>query len=192
MEEDTLIVFLGHGRSDFLYGSVPDENNAFVSSDFLAENQDFTFEKGRFIYDENVNVFEKKKIISVACNSGKPKGIGQIAIEKGAKVYLGFGEVPTSAEEFEHRMGIKNVPKQIIDRFKGEINFILKLSLNEGIKSNMTFSELQNHIRLVTDKRAYSIVKNNSGLRNRRLLANTLHVFRKQMRVHGDGNLRIM
>ncbi len=193
LSNETTIFFFGHGRSNYLYGAVANTFDNIGDTSSIDPVEGFAYNHMTFIGQQNIDVFRDKKVFSLACNTAKLKGIGQIAVEKGgAKVYLGFGEIPTSKEEIEERLKLKNIPKRIAERFKGEINIILKEALSYSIENNHTFSEFSNQIAFVTNRRAYDIVMNHKRFAYRRLIADMLYLFRSQMRLYGNGDLKLI
>jgi hypothetical protein len=190
--ETSLIIFLGHGRTNYLYGACHD-NYSMIGASPSEENNYYGYQHQEFINFDNIDVFKDKKVFSLACNTAKLKGLGQKAVEKGgAKVYLGFGEIPTSQEEIKDRLKLSNIQKRIPERFKGEINLIIKEALSYSIKNNHSFFEFEKQISLITNKRAHDIVMRHKNLSYRRLLADMLYLFRRQMKLYGNGNLKLI
>jgi hypothetical protein len=120
VKEEELVLFLGHGRSDRLYGA--NSNYSYFPSPLYEGIADY--ENDNFINCENLDVFCDRKVFCLSCNSAD--GLGKIAIEKGARVFIGFGDIPTDNEvlpELGKRMPL------LIARCKGEVNWIVKTSL---------------------------------------------------------------
>jgi hypothetical protein len=181
--EEELVLFLGHGRSDRLYGA--NSNYSFFPSPLYEGIVDY--ENDNFINRENLDVFRDRKVFCLSCNSAD--GLGKIAIEKGARVFIGFGDIPTDNEvlpELGKRMPL------LIARFKGEVNWIVKTSLSHAIRKDYSFGQLVDLIRLLTNSRMNHIVLMHPGLRHRRLLADYLYIFKDGMRLFGNRNEKLL
>ncbi len=107
-----IIIFLGHGRSDALYGSKGDEYSPSLEWEEIAAFPDLYYFNESFISKSNADVFYEKKVFCLACNSNNK--IAEYAIDKGAISFLGFGDIPTSSEEFS----IDGTTNVIINRFQ--------------------------------------------------------------------------
>ncbi len=179
LSDEELILFLGHGRSDRLYG-------ANSHTDFFASPY-FDYENDNFINKDNIDVFVGKKVFCLSCNSAD--GLGKVAVQKGAKAFIGFGDIPTD-NEILPELGTKL--NLLIARFKGEVNWIVKTSLVFSIRNNSTFFQLVDTVRLLANFRINEIILGNQGLRQRRLLADYLFNFKENMRLFGDGNAQLL
>lgn len=188
MPNNGLIIFLGHGRSDKLYGAKGKKYNAFVSPDSIQENPDEYYYNEDFINTENVSVFEGKKIFCLACNSNSK--IAQTAVLKGAKSFLGFGDIPTSYGEFKEK-GIE-ASTDLVIKLKSELNYIIKKSLFIGIDKDLSFEELLNVIKLITNQRLTDILINQKKFKERYILADYLYFFKKEAIVVGQKKLKLL
>ncbi|SDU11885.1 hypothetical protein SAMN04487762_1908 [Polaribacter sp. Hel1_33_78] len=192
--ENGLILFMGHGRSNYLYGAKGKSfDNAFVSEDAKKEHSEDYFHKEEFITFDNIDKFKKKKVFCLTCNSnGK---IGKESIKKGAKVFLGFGDLPTSIEELKEQ-GEENKPGTSlasIERvLKTEINYIIKKSITIGIKKNQTFEQLFELIRFMTNQRISYYLVDQKKVSERKLIANYLYDFKKGIVVYGNGKEKLI
>lgn len=187
--KEGLIIYLGHGRSDKLYGSKGDMHGSIdnVSPEAIDENPSAYYYNDSFITKENCSIFDEKKVFCLACNSN-----GTIALESinnGSKVFLGFGDLPTSISEFEEKS--VHVSNNFVAKMKGELNYIIKQSLTLGIQKNLTFQEVLDYIRFITSQRISDILVNNKGFKERRLLADYLYVLKKEVTIFGDRKLKL-
>lgn len=185
--EKGLILFMGHGRSDFLYGSKGKYYGELVSEDAKKEHPEDYFHKEEFITINNIEVFNNKKVICLSCNSnGK---IGSEAIKKGTKVFLGFGELPTSIEELKEQ-GEENktgTSLSLIEKIlKSEINYIIKQSIEYGIKNKHTFEQLYDFIRFITNQKIAFYLKNQNKIKERKIIVNYLYDFKKGIEIFGN------
>jgi len=187
-----LIVFLGHGRSNALSGSCsPNYDSLMVSLEAEIENPETFYGKEIFIDEQNVDVFRNKNVFCLACNSNDK--IAKKAIEKGANVFLGFGDIPTSNAEFvalgesDKDISLSRITKEI----KSEINYIIKRSLEIGIKKSLAFGELKEIMRFIVNQRISDILVNKKNLKERRIIADYLYFFKRDMKLWGDSSARL-
>jgi hypothetical protein len=182
-----LIIFLGHGRSDALYGSKADGCYSIVTD---AEKREFP---DRFYYNDNfisqsnnIEIFRNKKVFCLACESrGR---IADLAIMHGATSYLGFGKIPTSESEFEK--GTRDI-SSIVAKMKGELNEIIKKSLVYAIQKQFTFEELRHLIQFISRQKLVAILKH-KAYPQRILLAETIYDILSEVTVKGNKNVRLL
>jgi hypothetical protein len=158
------IIFLGHGRNNSLFGADFPSTYGFVSDDYLAENPHEEHLSETFISSENVSVFNSKKVFCLTCNSAD--GLGELAIEAGAKVFFGFGDIPTdNLADQDSRLYLDRwkspMPDRLTSIFKGEIQLIVKSSLLISLNRKLSYGELANIIRYKTNLRICDILKFN-------------------------------
>ncbi|MEM6298114.1 MAG: hypothetical protein AAF740_05430 [Bacteroidota bacterium] len=187
-----LVLFMGHGRSNCLYGAVGDDYGTMPSEDAILEHPDRYFSNENYINLENVGVFREKKVIALTCNSNDQ--IGREAIRSGAKVFLGFGNLPTSIEELKEEgeqekrgLSLSTVEKAL----KSEINYVIKKSIVIGITKNHSFGELMNVIWFVTNQRISDYLVNKKTISERKVIANYLYRFKREIKIHGDKSIKL-
>ena len=183
---EEFLIFLGHGRTDCLYGGIANGAGAYYDGRFLEENPYANYCNKNFINADNINVFNNKKVFCLSCNSNE---LGKLAIETGAKVFIGFGDIPTDKEV------LKEIGKHLrvfTAAYKSEIVWIIKKSLIHSINRNHNFYQLFDTICLHTNIRINEIVLKHKCLRERRLLADYLYKFKKEMVLLGEGSERIL
>lgn len=181
--DERFILFLGHGGSDYLFGST---SRSVVLSESAGLYEDIVedFSEERFISRHNVGVFKGKKVFCLSCDSSEE--LGNLAIQEGAKVFIGFGKIPSDINEVEEDR--KKFPlHSIISKFKGEIVWIVKSSLVYSINQNYNFYQLADTIKLFSNHRINEIILQHKGLKSRRLLADYLFNFKDGMKVFGNG-----
>ncbi len=182
------IIFIGHGRSDKLYGSKGDDYSSFISSIPLSEISEQYYYNDNFINETNVQVFKEKKVFCLTCNSNDK--IGKLAVERGARAFLGFGDIPTSLFEFEEK-GVK-VGENVISFMKTELNYIIKTALEYCIKKNSSFEDLQNIITFLANQRITSILINQKSFKERYILTDYLYYLKKEIIIYGDKTLKLL
>jgi hypothetical protein len=183
-----LIIFLGHGRSDKLYGSRGDEFYADASYDLIAAFPEKYYFNEDFIHQGNVDVLSGKKVFCLACNSNDK--IAKYAYDKGVTSFLGFGDIPTSPEELM-AIGLQNNGKDIARLMQVELNYIIKRGLQICIENNSTFEQLQNIMEFIINQRITDYLINNKSLQDRYILANNLYSLKMNIKIKGNKQLRI-
>ncbi|WP_405376874.1 hypothetical protein [Nonlabens sp. Asnod3-A02] len=188
-----LLLFMGHGKSNCLYGAKADNYGTLENELIKAEQPDSYFYEDNFINIHNIEVFNEKKIISLSCNSNAQ--LGKKSVENGAKVFLGFGDLPTSIEELkeqgeESKNGISL--GKIEQALKTEINDIIKKSIRIGINKDYNFLELVKLIQFITNQKISHYLVNQKKLSERKLIANYLYTFKQEIKVYGDGNEKLI
>lgn len=191
-QSNGLIIFLGHGTSYKLYGS-KGSGSVYGNEIIQAESPSLIYDNNNFINFSNIDVFANKKIISLSCNSnGK---IGKEALMKGAKVFLGFGDLPTSIDELED-LGEKSESgtslKSIVKNLKSELNYIIKKSLEIGIRNSLNFNQLCDLIKFITNQRITYFLIDCKTFNERRIIANHLYDIKKGIIIYGDGKEKLI
>lgn len=188
-----LVLFMGHGKSSCLYGAKGDYYGTMENLEVKAEAPEKYFYQDNFINEDNLHVFSDKKIISLSCNSNGQ--IGRKSIEYGARVFLGFGDLPTSIEELkeqgeESKSGISL--SKIEQALKTEINDIIKKSIGIGIHKKYSFSELVDLILFITNQKISHYLVNQKKISERNLIANYLYTFKKEIKIYGNKEEKLL
>jgi hypothetical protein len=188
--ENGFIIFLGHGRTDKLYGSKGEmyDKADFVSEAAKDENPDAYYYNDNFINESNVEVFNGKKVFCLACNSNDK--IADYAMAKGAKSFLGFGNIPTSLNEFEDKE--EKVTNDVVVRMKTELNYIIKTSLALSITNGFTFDGLLNHIQFITNQRLTDTLANQKNFKERHVFADYLYHLKNDAKIFGEKKIRLI
>lgn len=187
-KEGELVIFLGHGRSDTLFGSKSDDYGALIENDGDEDNNLLNYYNNNFINKDNAYVFNNKKVICLACNSNSD--ISKFAIEGGAKSFIGFGDIPTSEDEFrEHKIIVGD---KTIAIMKYELNMIMIHSLSMAINLNYTNTEFRNLLYLVTNKRMFTLITKNKGLKTRRVISDFLFKFKNGLNIRGEREIHLI
>ena len=185
-----LIIFLGHGRSDKLFGSKGKYyyNRGNASLELQNDNLELYYNDENFIDENNIDVFSEKKIFCLACNSNEK--VGKAAFDKGAKVFLGFGDIPTSIGELEKSGYLGN--DRIVKFIKSEVNLIIKKSLEISIQRNYSFGELENLIHFMTNQHIAYFLRVERKERFRFLFADHLYRLKSGLVLYGDKSCPII
>lgn len=186
-----IVLFLGHGRSDRLFGSKGDlyENIEFVSEDAREANPEKYYFNDNFINETNSQIFKGKKVVCLACKSNEV--IALSALNNNAISFLGFGDIPTSAAEFR-KNGEENFTSSLVATMKAEVCYIIKTSLVYSINNGHSFGDFLNTIKFITNQRIGFFRINAKWFRDRHLLADYLYFFKREALLLGDKKVRIL
>lgn len=171
------ILFMGHGRSDCLYGSCTKENSDFISSDAEREVEQY-YKNERFIDETNIENFSNKIFFSFSCNSNRTRAIGKKAIKKGILCFVGFGDIPTDYTEED------NFLPDAIAIFKGLITKIIKESLCVAVINNYTVYRLVDLIKINTYKEIQKLLHTKN--RHKKIIVEKLLLFKNEIVVFGN------
>lgn len=172
-----IILFLGHGSSFALYGSKGKmyDKSDFVSYDAQKECPELYYYNESFISKANWDLLKDKRLICVSCMSN---AFGKSLFGKGiVDSFIGFGNLPTSKGEF-NEMGI-TANSHLIAWMKGEINWIIKHSIEYSYFMNYSFSMTGDLIKFVIQQRIATHL--HSKNRFRFIIANQLAMIKEEL-----------
>ena len=183
-----LIIFMGHGRSDGLYGAKGKFSNKLFSEDAFMDDPEKIYNHNLFITSANANIFKNKKLFCLACNSNS---FGSTLIKAGCKSYIGFGELPSSIDEFSE---ITKTPinHHLVADYKGTLNYIIKKSIEKTIVNSYTFKELYELVKFVLSQHIAIYLIDNKNNRHRHVISDALYYTKKDVIVLGDTELKII
>jgi hypothetical protein len=175
-----MILFMGHGRSDYLHGSCEQQSHDFISADAINENNAL-YRNDNFINSSNIDNFRGKIFFSLSCNSNENKtgSIGRKAIENGILSFIGFGDIVTDY------IANNNIPKKAIAVFKGAITNIIKESLFLAVRNNYTLDRLIDLIKILTNKEIQNLLLC-SNHRHKKFICKKLYDFKDDIVVLGN------
>jgi hypothetical protein len=158
LERGSLIVFLGHGQSDRLYGG------EYLDS----------FPKKAFVRLNEMSIFKEQYLFLLACDSAEL--IKSSVRQAGMIKSIGFGGLPTSLEEIkiDKRLASEGISKQTIEEFKNEIVNAVSLVLS---LYNKDFNRMSDYLSLLIDKR----INNAVLIKKDRNLADLLYKMRSEI-----------
>ena len=180
------IFFMGHGKSDCLYGSFASENQDFMSFDAMIENEKF-YKNEYFIHRDNIAIFKDKIFFSFSCSSNRNEtsSLGRNAIKNGVRSFIGFGDIPTDYISGKKVNG-RDIDKKVIARYKGIIVRIIKNSILISIKENYTTNKLVDTIKILGNKEIQNILlKPHANWRNEQLIC-LLYSFKNEIVILGN------
>lgn len=183
--ENRIIIFLGHGRSDKLYGACGDEGeNLFVGQ----EHQDIPqyFNKPDFITMSNSSVLAKNIVFALSCDSNRLKNsIGDSARENGTISFVGFGDIQTDYDDE------RELTRREIAIFKGIIVKIIKKCLLYSYRNNFTVEKLVDTIKIMTNKEIYKLLTIHKGIKYRHRIAKHLYLFKDEIVIFGNRYIQL-
>lgn len=127
---------------------------------------------------KDIEVFRGKSIFCLACHS---RDIGEAALKAGAKVFLGFDDIPFFVTE-------KFKEERVEAAVKLELKTILQKVLVFSIDNGLTFNELSNLLILAFDRKRFELMLNADPGRALRLeVAKVLSRIKGGITIYGDG-----
>ena len=180
------IIFMGHGRGDKLLGSFNKKAEDFISNDALSEELFYKNEK--FIHEQNIDFFKNKILFCFSCNSNenKSKSLSRIAIQKGVKSFIGFGDMPT-----DYIAG-RPFPLKAIETYKCILTRVIKNGLYIAIKKEYTIDEFIRLLKILVTKEMQSILFTSSKYRHKKVLLQELYKFKTNIKVYGNRYERLV
>jgi len=174
------ILFMGHGKSNCLYGSCAKDASDFITPDAGYENEQY-YKNEYFIHKDNIGSFCNKIFFSFSCNSNEKgtNSIGRKAIENGVLSFIGFGDIPTDY------IKTNNFSKKAIDLFKGLITKIIKESLFLAIINNYKVYELVTLIKILADQEMQKLILFSNN-RHKKVLVERLYAFKTDIEIMGN------
>lgn len=196
--KDKFILFMGHGRSDKLFGSCAKECNDFISSGAMQDNELF-YKNENFINVENIKAFEGKILFSFSCNSNRNENnsLGRNAIKNGVKSFVGFGDIPTdyidiSSIKKHMRPSYEIFPKRAIAIYKGIIIKIIKQCLFVSINNNYSIQDLVDLIKIQTNKEIQNLILSKNKNRQKKIIIDKLFQFKSEILILGNNHEKLI
>ena len=125
--DEDVIIFMGHGRSDALFGSRGNYFNMAGSDDALDRESDDYYNDECFIDETTYQLLSGKSIICFSCESDL---LGKKLIAAGAKAVVGFGKMPSSWAELEQDL---HYTERINNRMIAYINGALNVAFRDAV-----------------------------------------------------------
>jgi len=195
---DKFILFMGHGRSDKLFGSCSKESSDFVSLEAMQYNESI-YKNENFINVENIRAFKDKILFSFSCNSNRndKNSLGRNAILNGVKSFVGFGDIPTDYIDIllvkKQKISYDDIfPKRAIAVYKGLIIKIIKQSLFVSIQNNYTVQGLVDLIKIQTNKEMQNLILSKNKNRHKKILVAKLFDFKSEILILGNCHEKIV
>lgn len=176
-----LILFMGHGRSDCLFGSCNKNSQDFMERDALIEVPEF-YRNEYFIHPDNIGIFKDRIFFCFSCfsNRNNTRSLARNAISKGAISFIGFGDIPTDY------ISSVNFPIKAIAVYKGIISKVIKHSLCLAIRKNYTVEELVALIKILITKEIQIMLLSSFKNRHKEIIIKNLFLFKQDIMIFGN------
>lgn len=185
LPNDTSIIFMGHGRSDALFGSKGKRWNAL----FNEENDDvfhYYYNDEDFITEESYYLFAGKRLIIFACNSTE---LAKRLLENGASVVMGFHRLPTSVDEFRDDWNIQ-ASDHLIAAMNGCLNIAFRNTIKKACIDHLRFSQIESLMKLELQRQIVNVLTSRAHYRYQ--LVNTLSHIKRDLKTVGQRDLRLI
>ncbi len=164
ISEDSIILFMGHGQNDLLFGG-----------------ESIGFPRKPLIKKSDIRIFEKKYVFSLSCYSNElfrsTFNFSNIINS------IGFGSLPTEMTEVDNNKRLKEqgINDRIIKRYKEILVELVSLSFIRLITKGITFFDMSNYFSLLLNKKISEIILIDKTNRDARILADLLFQMRSEM-----------
>lgn len=179
---EDLIIFMGHGRSDALFGSRGKNFNMTGSDAAIDRESDDYYNDESFIDESNYDLFSDKSIICFSCESDL---LGNRLLKAGARTVVGFGKMPSSWAEFEQDVHFK---ERINNRMIAYINGALNVAFRDAVlithKMHGSLIEFAAYFKMEIRRQVSLLL--HSKAKFRYCMANVLYDISKTVTVMGD------
>ena len=185
LNESDLVLFLCHGGTRNIHGSQFRSNYGSHRSRYVHSDN-----YGYFINKTNIDCLYLKKVFCLSCNSIT---LGKLAIESGAKVFIGFNTI-----DFDNRevlMPKENPRHYVISKTKYALRTAVFNSIKLAINENLTFSQIVHILKVNLNKEMDNLIlmnKSKSGYKYYKEAANCILIIKEGIRLFGNGNIRIL
>lgn len=182
-----LIFFMGHGRSNCLFGSCNKKSQDFIAEDAVIETPEF-YRNEHFIHSDNISKFKNKVFFSFSCfsNRNDTKSLARNAINNGIISFIGFGDIPTDY------IKEKQFPLKAIAVYKGIISKVIKISLYISIQNNYTVEEMVSLIKILTTREIQEIILSPHKNRHKDVIVRNLFSFKQEIMIFGNRYERLL
>lgn len=135
-----LIVFMGHGRSDALFGSRGKNYDAAGADDCEDMKTEDYYHDEHFLDQTNYGLLSGKRFVCFACDSDL---LANRLVESGAVSVLGVGKMPTSLEEFNRDLPkIQPVKTSMIACINGALNVAFRDAVIDAARINGNMGDI--------------------------------------------------
>jgi len=185
LDENDLIIILCHGGTRSIHGAQFREKYGSHRSKYVHSEA-----HGNFIDKSNIDIFLNKKVFCLSCNSVT---LGNLAIENGAKVFVGFNTV-----DFDDRYELlpnQNPRHYVIARTKFALRTAVFNSLKFSLDNDLTFLQLIHVLKIFLNKEMDKLIilnKTNPGFEYYKQAANCILKIKEGVKLFGDGSIKIL
>jgi hypothetical protein len=187
LSENDTIIFLSHGATRAIHGCEYRARYASHSQQFIFNEQN---DSDYFIDKNNIEILEGKKVFCLSCNSDT---LGKLAIEAGAKVFIGFSTI--DFDERNELLPSQNPRQYVIAKTKFALRESVFNSISLALNKNLSFYQLLHLLKITLNKEMDSLIlnnKKNNGFKYYKTAANCLLTIKEGISLFGNGDLRIL
>ena len=181
-----LIVFMGHGRSDSLFGSRGDLFNVTGGEDaFDKETEDY-YNDEHFIDITNFYLLAGKSIVCFSCESDL---LAEKLIAAGTRAVIGFGKMPTSRVELEVDAHVNNVSDRMVAYINGALNVAFREAVLMAYRMRGEIADIAVYFKMEIRRQVSLLL--HSKAKYRYSMANVLYDISKTVVVLGDKTISV-
>ena len=184
---DDLIVFMGHGRSDALIGSRGRLFDMIGGDDAKDKDSEDYYDDERFIDEHNYDLLAGKSIVAFACQTDS---LAQKLVEAGARAVVGFGKMPTSQLELEEDAHItERISKTMIAYINGALNVAFRDAFYMAHGMQGEIADVAVYFKMEIRRQVSLLL--HSKAKYRYSMATVLYDIAKTVKVDGDKKVKV-
>jgi hypothetical protein len=172
-EQYDMAVFFAHGGSDYLRGG-----------EYQVRATGENIETEKFLTRADLGIFRDKCVFCMSCDSN---GLAQVAIDSGARAFVGFDKVPFN------RFNVEGEPigsHVLIKHCQDILADSVKLALEQFFTGKVSLDEAVDVLRTILVRRAIEYVRKNTSVKERREVAALLLQTKSGVRYYGQKGVR--
>ena len=185
-DDSDLIVFMGHGRSDALYGSRGKSFDVTGGEEALDKSSEDYYNDEHFIDATSYKLLKGKNIVCFSCESYL---LAKKLVEAGANAVVGFGKMPTSKQELEQDAHIETVSDKMVAYINGALNVAFRDAVFKTHKMHGEIADVAVYFKMEI-KRQISLLLH-SKAKYRKSMATVLYNIAKSVKVEGDKTVKV-
>lgn len=183
-----VIVFLGHGRSDALYGSRGRYFDLAGAEDGLDRESDDYYSDDSFVDNTSYELFAGKCVVCFACDTNS---LAKKLIDAGANVVVGFGKMPSSQIEFsEDWPEVKPVKDSMIAYINGALNVAFREAIRLVFKMDGSVDDIAVYFKMEMRKQISRLL--HSKAKYRYDISTVLYNVANSVVVEGKHNIKFL
>lgn len=185
LNESSVVCFLNHGATRAIHGSE-------FRSKYGSHPHQFSFQEelGYFIDSNNIDVLSGKKVFCLSCNS---ESLGNLAINSGAIVFIGFSTIDFDIRD--ELIGKQKPRSYVVSKSKYSLRNAVYQTLANAMENNLTFHEIHSLLKVNLNKEMDELIitnKKKPGYKYYKSAADCLLTIRQGIRLFGNGNVNFL
>lgn len=186
-DNNDLIVFMGHGRSDALIGSRGRLYDMMGGDDAKDKESDDYYNDDGFIDDSNYDLLAGKSIVAFACETNL---LAKRLVEAGARAVVGFGKMPTSRIELEQDTHItERISETMIAYINGALNVAFRDAFFMAHRMQGEIVDVAVYFKMEIRRQVSLLL--HSKAKYRYCMATVLYDIAKTVKVVGDKKVKV-